>query len=636
MNSGPIRLLLVEDDEDDYIITRDLLREIGTGQFAMDWVTSYEAGMEAVGHNAHDLCLFDYRLGSATGLDLLREVRERGYRTPIILLTGQGDHEVDVEAIRAGASDYLVKGQITATLLERSIRHTLERAQTLEALRESEERYVLAVRGANDGLWDWNLKSNEVYYSPRWKTMLGCQDDEVGSSPDEWFKRVHPEDIERVRKEIGAHLDGLTPHFEHEYRMLYKDGSYRWVLTRGLAVRDQMGKVTRLAGSLTDITDRKHFEEQLLHNALHDPMTGLPNRALFLSRLTDAVKRSKRRKDFLFAVFLLDLDRFKELNEKMGPPFGDQLLMAVAHRLELCLRGGDTVARLGGDQFAILLDDIKDVSNMTRIVERIQAELLVPFYLVGEEIEITSSIGIALSATGYDNADDVMRDADMAMYRAKTMGKARYEVFDVVMHTRAMARLEMEAALRQAIERQEFQLFYQPIVSLASGKITGFEALIRWQHPKRGLVSPNEFIPVAEESGLIIPMGRWILKEACAQVRAWQLQFPTHPPLNASVNLAGPQFAQLDLVEQISQVLRSTGLDGRSLKIEITESIIMRNAESSISLLSQLRTLNVQLYIDDFGTGYSSLSYLHDFPTDALKIDQSFIRRMSVDQGSVE
>ncbi|MFQ5857718.1 MAG: EAL domain-containing protein [Anaerolineae bacterium] len=515
-------------------------------------------------------------------------------------------------------------------------REITERKRAEEALRESEERYALAARGANDGLWDWDLKTNEVYFSPRWKSMLGCEEDEIENSPDEWFNRLHPEDLEQVKVDISAHLEGVTSHFENEHRMLHKDGTYRWMLSRGLAVRDADGTAYRMAGSQTDITERKRAEEQLLHDAFHDGLTGLPNRALFMDRLGRAVERARRRADYLFAVLFLDLDRFKVVNDSLGHTVGDELLIAIAHRLRVCLRAADTVARLGGDEFAILLEDINDVSDATHVADLIGEAVMLPFNADGHEVFASASIGIVLSETGYDRPEGVLRDADIAMYRAKELGRARHEVFDTAMRAGAVARLEVETDLRWSVERQEFEIHYQPIVSLADGRIAGFEALLRWQHPERGLVSPGEFISVAEETGLIVPIDRWVLREACRQVRAWQTQFRTDPPLSISVNLSSKQFAQPDLVEQVEQILQETGLDARSLRLEITESVIMGNIESAAAMLSQLRALGVQVQMDDFGTGYSSLSYLHQFPIDAIKIDRSFISRMDVDGDNSE
>jgi diguanylate cyclase (GGDEF)-like protein/PAS domain S-box-containing protein len=504
-----------------------------------------------------------------------------------------------------------------------------ERKAAERALESSEERYALAARGANDGLWDWDLRTDRVYFSPRWKEMLGYADADVGSTPDDWFRRVHAADVDRVRGTLDAHLQGRSDHFESEHRMLCRDGTYRWVLSRGLAVRDGGGPVHRMAGSMTDVSLRKAAEEKLLHEAIHDVLTGLPNRALFMDLLARSVARSKRRKGYLCAVLFLDLDRFKIINDSLGHLVGDQLLVGIARRLEKCLRPEDTVARLGGDEFTVLLEDINDVSDPTRVAERVHKELESPFHVGGHEVYTSVSIGIALSGAGYDTPDQILRDADTAMYRAKALGKARHEVFDTGMHARAVALLQLETDLRRAIERREFQLYYQPIVTLAGGRIVGFEALVRWLHPQRGLLLPSEFVAVAEETGLMLPIGQWVLEEACRSARAWSDRF--RQPLVIAVNLSNRQFAQPDLPERVSAVLKDAGLDPGRLKLEITERVIMEQGDGVTRTLHRLRDLGVELYVDDFGTGYSSFSVLHRFPISALKIDRTFIHALGED-----
>jgi diguanylate cyclase (GGDEF)-like protein len=399
-----------------------------------------------------------------------------------------------------------------------------------------------------------------------------------------------------------------------------------------IRVRERTAELALINEELqAEITERKIAEAKLIHEAVHDSLTGLPNRTLFRQRLGRAIERAQRLKDYFFAVLFLDLDRFKLVNDSLGHLIGDQLLIAFVRRVEQCLRSTDTVARLGGDEFAILLDDINDINDATQIADRIQKALTLPFNLSGYEVFISTSIGIALSTTGYEQPEELLRDADTVMYRAKALGKARHEVFDKAMHTRAVTLLQLDNDLRRALERQELQIHYQPIVLLKTGRITGFEALVRWQHPIRGLVSPAEFVPLAEETGLIVPIGGWVLREACSQMRAWQEQFFTTSPLTLSVNFSGKQFSQPNLIEQIEQILQETGFDVHSLKLEITESVLIENAEAAAAMLSQLRSLGVQIYMDDFGTGYSSLSYLHRFPVDVLKIDRAFISRIGVD-----
>ncbi len=372
-------------------------------------------------------------------------------------------------------------------------------------------------------------------------------------------------------------------------------------------------------------------KEHFRHAAFHDSLTGLPNRAMFTELLKAEIESSKRRNDHLFAVLFLDLDRFKNINDSLGHTHGDLLLVAFAERLERTLRPIDTLARFGGDEFAILLSGMTDATDAVRVAQRIHDELTQPFVLDKNSAFATASIGIALSSSGYDRPEDILRDADTAMYRAKENGKARYEVFDHGMHARAVSRLQLESDLRQAIEQKEFCVYYQPIISLQTGRLHGFEALVRWNHPRRGLVSPADFIPVAEETGLIVPIGQWVLNEACAHVRQWQIDSPSHRSLSLSVNLSARQVAQPDLLERIKEALKTSKLNPHCLKLEITESVVMENAEAAALMFKQLRLLGVQLSIDDFGTGYSSLSYLHRFPLNYLKIDRSFVMRLTTD-----
>jgi diguanylate cyclase (GGDEF)-like protein/PAS domain S-box-containing protein len=509
-----------------------------------------------------------------------------------------------------------------------------ERDRALNSARASEERYALVVRSANDGLWDWNLETNEMHFCPRWKAILGFKDDEISGRPDEWFSRVHPDDIEAVQTELTSHLMGLSPHFQKEHRVRDHDGEYRWLLSRGLAVWDSNRHVYRMSGSITDVTDQKETEKQLLHNAFHDVLTGLPNRALFMDRLKRSVSRAKNRDDYLFAVLFLDVDRFKVVNDSLGHQIGDQLLIAMARRLEGCLRPGDMVARLGGDEFAIIVDHIKHVSDATQAAERIQEELGAPFTLSGHEVFAAASIGIALNLTPADLPEDILSNADTAMYRAKDRGRACYELFETGMHARAVELMRLETDLRRALARDEFRLHYQPIISLETWRISGFEALLRWEHPEQGIISPLTFIPLAEETGLIIPIGQWVLREACRQARVWQDQFPSDPPLSISVNLSGKQFLQADLIERVEEILIETGLDASSLEMEITESAIIENIDSATLILRQLKTIGIRISLDDFGTGYSSLSYLHRFPIDTIKIDRSFVSRMNSPKNS--
>jgi diguanylate cyclase (GGDEF)-like protein/PAS domain S-box-containing protein len=633
MNSLRGRLLIVDDNE----MNRDMLaRRLVRNGYQVEVAESAQQLIQRAKQKDIDLVLLDIEMPEISGLDALKTLRvdHSPIDLPIIMVTAKSQSEDIVKALNLGANDYLTKPIDLPVALAR-IGTQLSHKRAQEALRESEERYALAARGANDGLWDWNLQTGLVYFSPRWKAMLGWRENEIGDTPEEWFGRIHDADRERVTEEIDAHQKGSTPHFESEHRVLHKDGTFRWMLNRGLAVCDASGKTLRMAGSQTDITERK----------VSDPLTGLPNRLLFNDRLGRLIKHAKRRKDHLFAVLFLDLDGFKMINDSLGHLIGDQLLLGVANRLEKCLRSTDTVARLGegftvarlgGDEFTVLLDDLKDPNDAKGTADRLMKALAPPFVFEGKEVFTSVSIGIALSNSAYEVPEDMLRDADTAMYRAKSLGKARYEIFDADMRASVMARLQLETDLRGALEREEFRNFYQPIVVLETGRIVGFEALLRWQHPTRGLVGPEEFILVAEETGLIRELGWWNLREACRQMSHWRASSSVHRDLVISVNLSAKQFLQRNLVEDIKDLLLELRLPPEALKLEITESTVMGDPTAAVEMLQQIKALGIRLAIDDFGTGYSSLSYLHRFPLDTLKIDRSFIRDMGDDGDGME
>ena len=383
--------------------------------------------------------------------------------------------------------------------------------------------------------------------------------------------------------------------------------------------------------------EQQRVKDLLDHTAFHDTLTGLPNRALFLDRAQRCLHQMERREGYLFAILSIDLDGFQAINASFGQPAGDRVLIEIGERLVQKVRSGDTVARLGGDEFALLLDDVKDMRNALRVAERLQAELAKPF-LVGEREVLTSaSVGIAASMSTYKRSADALRDAGTAMARAKRLGPGQVAVFDIGMHTQAVTRLKLETELRRAADRQEFLVYYQPIVSLQSRRLTGFEALLRWQHPQRGLISPGECLPVAEEIGLLIPIGQWVLQTATQQLRAWQVKFPVAPSLSMSINLSCKQFLQSgELLMIVDQTLKATGLDPRSLTLEVTETVMMENAEAALATLAQLKDRQLHISIDDFGTGYSSLSYLQRLPFDNLKIDQSFVAQMKPGGESLE
>ncbi len=549
--------------------------------------------------------------------------------TPIIAVVyfAYWTYNKKVEASSAQAEEARRGAELAGEHVRELNRHIAEQERIRRALQESEERFRSAFDYAAVGMALVSPAGNWLQVNRSLCELVGHTEPELLTMD---FQSVtHPESLGAALAGVDRLLRGDAPTCQMEMRFVHKTGRPVWASLSLSAANNASQESAPLIFQIQDITDRKRAEEQLVHSALHDTLTGLPNRALFMDHLKLAIERSKRRDDRLFALLFLDLDRFKVVNDSLGHMIGDQLLVGIARRLETHLRPGDTVARLGGDEFTILLEDINDIEEATQIAGRLQAELSAPFNLCGREVFTTVSIGIAPSSLGYAQPEDVLRDADTAMYRAKSLGKARYALFDKAMHSRAVDIMQLETDLRRAVEREEFVVHYQPIISLENFTVAGFEALARWQHPERGLLGPEHFIHMAEEMGLITALGDQILVAACRQMKSWQEENAAHQKLSVSVNISSQQFTHERLVERIEEVLRETGLDARSLKLEITENLVMESIESATALMHRLRALGVRLSIDDFGTGYSSLSYLHRFPIDTLKIDRSFVADMS-------
>jgi diguanylate cyclase (GGDEF)-like protein/PAS domain S-box-containing protein len=517
--------------------------------------------------------------------------------------------------------------------LEREIE---ERRKMELALRESEERYALAARGANDGLWDWNLVAGEVYLSERWREMVGVVDRSLSLSPEEWFSRVHLSDLPQLKVDIAAQAAGSRSHFHSEHRLRHSEGFFIWVLCRGIVVRDDEGRALRIAGSMTDITARKDLEERLRREAQFDSLTTLPNRSYATDLLRRAIARAKRNREQQFGVLFLDCDRFKVVNDSLGHHAGDSLLRLVAGRLNGCVRPGDVVARLGGDEFVVILEGVKDEAEAITVAERIQHSLAQPFYLDGRELFMSVSVGIAMSQPGVERPEDYLRDADLAMYRAKLRGRARHEVFRADMRAGAVLQMSLENDLRHSMDRGELRVMYQPIWSLASGRIVGFEALVRWDHPTHGAMQPADFIPIAEETGLILPLGEWVLRQAAQRLAHWNTKVVADDPIWVSVNVAARQLTHPGLVEIVKNAIAETGIEASRLKLEITESMIMADAVAAVGALEQLKTLGIHLLMDDFGTGHASLSYLHRLPISTIKIDRYFVGRIDSNSECLE
>ena len=633
--TGLISLLLVEDDEDDYLITRDLLHRQDRARFSLEWCSDYDTALATIGTQRHDVYLVDYRLGEHNGLELVREAFALRPSAPVILLTSQNDYQIDLEATALGVTDFLLKQELSPTALERSIRYALSRQAALGELARSEERYELAARAVNDGIWDWDLQDGRVHFSSRWHAALGRSDAGDVDEPDAWFELVHEDDLPRLRAAITAHINGETSHLQSEDRMRHTDGSWRWMQTRGLAIRDVNGKATRMAGSLSDVTDRRRAEVQLLHDACYDSLTGLANRALFTDRLEHALRRASRDPAVRHAVLFLDIDRFKLVNDSFSHAVGDSLLVAAAARVADAVRPGDTVARIGGDEFTILVEDVglaEPAANAVLVAERVGEALGAEFDIGGRQMFVTASIGISLSWPGASSAE-LLRNADIAMYEAKRRGRGHCAVFDASMHRRVAHRLERENELRRAVNEALMQVHYQPVVNLETGLIRGFEALVRW--PKGWApVSPVEFIPVAEEVGLIRPLGLQVLGTALANLREWRRGGLIAENVRMSVNVSCRQLDDPRFSEDVLGALAAVGLPGDALCLEITEGTLMREPERMSKVVADVCATGVHLELDDFGTGYSSLTALQQFPVEALKIDRSFVAAMEDGNGS--
>lgn len=696
--SSSLHLLILEDVPEDAELIA-LALEVSDICFSYDVVDTEAAFQTALQETRYDAVFSDYRLPSFNGLRAYERLQQSGQEIPFILITGSLGEEAAVECIKRGMTDYVLKDRLfrlpmvlQRALQEFELRHQKQAAiaqlhqtvwreaiinRIVQSMRETlvlhdvlqttvDQLYralqvsqCFIIQPDRDGVLKVQYESqttvdpatiNVTFDCPLYKRYEQCllQGKPIGLAN---VRAIQESEIQDSAQHYGFQSIAFVPLLYQQSYLglicLYQsDRERQWTedelfLVKAVAdhcaIAIHQSKLYQQAQ--TELAERKRIEAQLRHDAFHDALTDLPNRALFLDRLGHALNLIQRRTArqtldaYQFAVLFLDLDRFKVINDSLGHVVGDQLLKQVAHRLANCVRAGDTVARLGGDEFVILLEDIAGIHEAIEVAQRIHQYLHPPVFLDGHEVFISASIGIALSSTHYSQASQLLRDADTAMYRAKSRGSGCHEVFDAPMHTQAMRRLQLENDLQRAIERQEFWLCYQPIVSIATHQICGFEALIRWQHPEQGLISPGEFVPIAEETGLIQPIGLWVLQEACQQLRVWQSQMPD-VLLTMSVNLSARQFSQPDLIPKIDQILHESDLEGQHLKLEITESVLIENSKLAADILRQLQDRQIEICIDDFGTGYSSLSYLHRFPITTLKIDQSFVAQMGQAENS--
>ncbi len=486
------------------------------------------------------------------------------------------------------------------------------------------DQHELATQGADDGIWDWDLTTRRIHYSHRWASMLGCAEIECSSTAEEWFKRIHPQDLESVKHEIASHLKSGSKQFEIRHRMLHQDGCYRWMSCHCVITRDDQGRAFRIAGCHVDVTSEM----------VVDALTGLPNRLQLLNRIARSIDEAKKQADFLYGILVLDLGLGDSNVNRLERLHRDSIIIETARRLETALRTKDSssherradlVARSGVEEFTILLERLSELGDAKIVAERLLKVILAPFTFDGHALSLSASIGIALSVTGYRNPDEALRDANTALYRAKSLGKSRCEIFDTAVLLLEQSRHQLQKDFHAALHRKEFQVFYQPILSLKTNRIEGFEALVRWEHPTRGLLMPGEFIPIAEKSGFIIPLNRWVMQDACRQLKTWQVDPRISKNLWISVNLSAKQFSECSLVKEIREILVDANLDAQSLMLELTEGMAMEDPEETRSVLMQLRVMGARIALDDFGMGYSSMAHLHRFPLDYLKIDRSFV-----------
>lgn len=622
MDKKGIKILIVEDDEDDVVLIKDFIHSGMKGVVCtIDHATSFFQAESYIENNCYDICLLDYRLGEVDGLEFLRTVKTKEVTTPIIFLTGQGDEEVAIAAMKAGATDYLLKAKLSPELLCQSIRYAVELHKKEELRRQAEEqvrKLLCAIEQSPIIVMITDTDGNIEYVNPKFTQVTGLTAEEVIGTNMRELGGQSPEEYKRMWDAIicGGEWRG-------EFHNKKSTGESYWELVSVSPVRNEEGVITYFIVVKEDITKCKRAEEMIKQMAYYDSLTGLPNRVLFNDRLALALAQAHRNQQML-AIMFLDLDHFKTINDTLGHPIGDRLLQGVAQRLTSCIRESDTVARLGGDEFMLLLPGIVQADDVVKVAQRILENLKSPFYFDGHELHISTSIGIVLYPNDGGDAKTLLKNADSAMYHAKEQGRNSYQFYTSTMNEKAFERLTLENNLRRALEREEFIVYYQPQVSLKTGQIVGMEALVRWQHPEWGLVAPIKFIPLSEETGLIIPLGEWVLHKACLQNKAWQ--DAGFLSLRVAVNLSTRFFKRKDLIEMVARILEETKLDPNYLELEVTEGAIMENVEITIKTLRELKEMGVSLSIDDFGTGYSSLSYLKRFPIDTLKIDRSFVQ----------
>jgi len=636
--SETLNVLIVEDSETDAML---VLSELRRGGFNPIWqrVQTAPELLAALNSTSWDVMISDYRLPGFNAPAALEIAKQSQKDIPFILVSGTIGEVLAVEMMKAGAHDYVMKDNLNR--LPEAVRRELRDARVRAERKQAQK--LLQTLASNIPGMIYSFVHHCDGSTAFEYISLGCLDlleltpDRVLENASLCFEQIHIDDRTGFYTAAKESAQTLKP-FSYEWRLVTPSGKLKWVETNARPEFRENEDIVWY-GVLLDVTEKKQAQELIIHNALHDPLTDLPNRTLLVERLELAINRAKRVESYLYAVLFLDLDRFKVINDSLGHLAGDRLLQDIAQKLKAHLREVDLVARIGGDEFVILLEDIPGIEKAIQITQRILKDFQTPLILNDAEVVISTSIGIVLGTNDYCQASDLLRDADIAMYRAKAHERSSYKIFDVKMHTQAVNRLTLETDIRKALEREEFAIYYQPIVDILgdrydkqnqpqAGRLIGFEALVRWQHPTRGFVLPREFMAIAEETGLIVQIDRWMLYTACQQLANWKKKFINHLPLKISINLSAQDIRQPSLIEDIDRILAQTSLTGDSIALEITESMLIENISKTINLLTELKARKIQISIDDFGTGYSSLNYLHRLPTDNLKIDRSFVSQM--------
>ncbi len=633
-------VLLIDDD----VGLRDLARHILEAQgFLVITADSGRHGLRLFNERSPDIIMLDVMMPDQNGFDVCSALRRlpQGKHTPILMITSLDDVESIDRAYDAGATDFVTK-PLNWPLLGHRLRYMLRASHAMDDLAKSRENLADAQRLAGLSSWEWDLENNIVYWSKEIYQTFGMNEDSVNSSSDSFWNLIHPEDREAVKAAFVAAIKAEKP-YNQDYRIVLPNGVTQIIHVQGRTDYDSDGRALRMRGTIQDITERKRTEEQIRHLAFYDSLTSLPNRVLFKEQLSQALQAARREERYV-AILFLDLDNFKRVNDTLGHTIGDLLLQDVAARLAQCVRGEDsvarnpsaqpnsTVARLGGDEFTVLLARIAHTQDAAKVAQRILQSLSAPIFVGGHELVISASLGIAMYPFDGEEIETLLKNADAAMYHAKSDGRGRYHFYNPSMNATALEKLNLERNLRKALEHREFVLYFQPMVQGTTGEVIGNEALLRWQHPERGLILPHDFIPLAEETGLIAPIGEWVIEAACRQNFEWQCA--GLPCVPVTVNLSSLQFHDPQLANKVANILQRTGLSPRHLTLELTESMLMQDSERNVTTLLELRKLGVQIAIDDFGTGFSSFNYLKRFPVDHLKIDQSFVRDITHDHGN--